>query len=44
MEAGISFNKEWAKKKTRAEFVKHFAKVYPKLDLKRIYTEITKKK
>jgi hypothetical protein len=44
MEGGVSFNKDWVKKKTRAEFIKAFAKVYPKLDLKRIYAEITKKK
>lgn len=44
MEAGVSFNEKWVRKKTQAEFVKHFAKIYPKLDLKKIYSEITKKK
>lgn len=44
MEPGVSFNIKYVKKKTRAQFVKEFEKIYPKLDLREIYDQIKKSK
>ena len=37
---GYSFNADFAKSKTKSQFVKHFEKIYPHLDLSAIYEEV----
>lgn len=39
-ELKVSFNKEWAKKAKKADFIKNHEKAYPTLDLGAIHDEI----